>query len=109
MLRTRSHWLVAALIASSVLTATTVSYAQQQPTPAPKGDRMLSRMQRNLGLTDDQVSKIRAIYQQHRDAHHTIWQSLRQAQTELACDDRRRDALEYAKTHDLAHLFRQAL
>jgi Spy/CpxP family protein refolding chaperone len=83
MLRTRSHWLVAALIASSVLTAATVSYAQQQPTPSPKGDRMFSRMQRNLGLTDDQVSKIRTIYQQHRDAQHTVWQSLRQAQTEL--------------------------
>ena len=83
MLRTRSHWLVAALIASSVLTAATVSDAQQQPTPSPKGDRMFSRMQRHLGLTDDQVSKIRMIYQQHRDARRTLGQSLRQAQTEL--------------------------
>jgi Spy/CpxP family protein refolding chaperone len=80
MLRTRSLWLVAALIASSVFTATTVTYAQQAPS---RGDRMFSRMQRNLGLTDDQVNQIRAIYQQHRDAQRTLGQSVRQAQTDL--------------------------
>ena len=80
MLRTRSLWLVAALIVSSVLMATTVTYAQQPPS---RGDRMFSRMQRNLGLTDDQVNQIRAIYQQHRDAHRTLGQSVHQAQTDL--------------------------
>jgi len=80
MLRTRSLWLVAALIASSVFTATTVIYAQQAPS---RGDRMFSRMQRNLELTDDQVNQIRAIYQQHRDAQRTLGRSVRQAQTDL--------------------------
>ena len=80
MLRTRSLWLVAALIASSVLTATTVTHAQQAPS---RGDRMFSRMQRNLGLTDDQVNQIRAIYQQHRDAQRTLGRSVHQAQTDL--------------------------
>src|SRR5256885_17048539 len=80
MQRTRTLWLVAALIASTVLTAASVGYADQGTS---RGDRMFSRMQRNLGLTDDQVTQIRAIYQQHRDAQRTLWQSLRQSQTEL--------------------------
>jgi len=44
---------------------------------------MFSRLQQNLGLTDDQVTQIRAIYAQQRDAHRNLWQSLRQAQTDL--------------------------
>ena len=82
MPRPRSLWIVAALIASSVLTATTVTYAQQPP-PAPQGHRMLSGLQRNLGLTDDQVTQIRAIFQQQRDARRQLGQSMRQAQTDL--------------------------
>ena len=80
MPRTRSLWLVAALIVSTVLT--TAPLTQAQPAPA-QGDRMFSRLQRNLGLTDDQVTQIRAIYQQHRDAQRTVWQSLRQSQVDL--------------------------
>jgi Spy/CpxP family protein refolding chaperone len=81
MLRPRS-WLVAALIASSVLTATTaVTYAQQAP-PA-RGQWMLHRLQRNLGLTDDQATQVQAVFQQQRDARRQLWQSMRQAQTEL--------------------------
>src|SRR5438552_11518156 len=68
MQRTRTLWLVAALIASTVLTAASVGYADQGPS---RGDRMFSRLQRNLGLTDDQVTQIRTIYQQHRDAQRT--------------------------------------
>ena len=81
MLRPRSLWIVAALIASGVLTATTVTYAQQPP--APQGHRMFSGLQRNLGLTDDQVNQVRAIFQQHRDARRQLGQSMHQAQTEL--------------------------
>ena len=83
MLRTRSLWIVAALVASSVLTAATVTHAQQPPPPAPQGDRMSYRLQKNLGLTDDQVNQIRGIFQQQRDARRQLWQSLRQAQTDL--------------------------
>jgi len=78
MPRTRSFWLVAVLIASSVLTA---SVAQAQA--SPWADRMYSRMQQNLGLTDDQVTAIRQIHQQQREARRQLWQSLRQAQTDL--------------------------
>ena len=80
MPRPRS-WIVAALIASSVLTAATVTYAQQAP-PA-HGQRMLNRLQQNLGLTNDQVTQIQAAFQQQRDARRQLWQSMRQAQTEL--------------------------
>jgi Spy/CpxP family protein refolding chaperone len=86
MLRTRSRWIAAALIASSALTAATVTHAQQPPAPqqpAQKGDRMFSRMQKNLGLTDDQVTQIRGIYQQQRAAFKQLGQTMRQAQTDL--------------------------
>ena len=82
MLQPRSLWIVAALIAASALTATTVTYAQQPP-PAPHGHRMFSGLQRNLGLTDDQVNQVRAIFQQQRDARRQLGQSMRQAQTDL--------------------------
>ena len=78
MTRTRSFWLVAALIASSVLTAT-VAQAQA----STRGDRMYSRMQQNLGLTDDQVTAIRQIHQGQREARRQLWQSLHQAQTDV--------------------------
>jgi Spy/CpxP family protein refolding chaperone len=85
MRRTRTLWIAAALIASSVLTAASVTYAQQPPAPQPgaQGHRMLGRLQRYLGLTDDQVTNIQAIFQQQRDARRQLGQSMRQAQTEL--------------------------
>lgn len=81
MLRARSLSLVAALLVTSVLTAATVTYAQQ-PTPS-RGDRMLSRLQKNLGLSDTQVTQVRAIFEQQRDARRQLGQSMRQARTEL--------------------------
>ena len=81
MLRPRSLWIVAALVASSVLTAATVTQAQQPP--APQGQRMLSGLQKNLGLTDDQVNQVRTILQQQREARSQLGQSMRQTKTEL--------------------------
>ena len=78
MVRTRSFWLVAVLIASSVFTAT-VAQAQ----PSRWADRMYSRLQQYLGLTDDQVTAIRQIHQGQREARRQLWQSLRQARTDL--------------------------
>jgi len=82
MLRTRSLWLVAALLVSTVLTAATVTHAQQQP-PPNRGDRMFSRLQKNLGLSDDQVTQIRGIVQQQREARKQHGQALHRAQTDL--------------------------
>jgi Spy/CpxP family protein refolding chaperone len=81
MLRNRAPWIVAALIASSVLAATTLTHAQQPP--SAKGDRMFSRLQKNLALTDDQVTQIRGVFQQQRDSHRQLGQTLRQAHTDL--------------------------
>jgi Spy/CpxP family protein refolding chaperone len=82
MLRTRSLWLVAALLVSSVLTAATVTHAQQPPPPS-RGDRMFSRLQKNLGLSDDQVTQVRGVFQQQRDARRQLGQTMHQKQTEL--------------------------
>lgn len=81
MLRTRSLWLVAVLLVSSVLTAATVTHAQQPP--PSRGDRMFDRLQKNLGLSEAQVPQIRAVFQQQRDAHRQLGQTMRQKQTEL--------------------------
>jgi Spy/CpxP family protein refolding chaperone len=81
MLRPRSLWIVAALVASTVLAATTITHAQQPP--AGHGDRMYSRLQKNLGLTDDQVNQVRTIFQQQRDARRQLGQTMHQAQTDL--------------------------
>jgi len=82
MRRSRSLWIAAALLASSVLTAATITHAQQ-PAPTPRGDRMLHRLQRNLNLTDDQVNQIRGVFQQNRDQHRQYGQSMRAKQAEL--------------------------
>lgn len=108
MPRTRTVWIVAALIASSVLTAT-IAQAQQPPTSM--ADRMLQRLQQNLGLTDDQVTQIRAIHQGQRDARRQLWQSVRQAQRDLrqlALNDGDASALAAKKT-ELAQLQAQGL
>lgn len=88
MLRTRSLWLAGALIASTVAPAT-LALAQQtpptqtEPSPGKHADRMYHRLQRKLGLTDDQVNQIRAITQAQRDARRQLWQSMHQAQKDL--------------------------
>lgn len=85
MSRTRSLWLVTALVAATVLTAASITVAQQpQPSPtAAPASKMYSRLQQNLGLTDDQVTQIRAIHAQQREAQRQVWQALRVAQTDL--------------------------
>jgi Spy/CpxP family protein refolding chaperone len=81
MRRPRALLIVAALLASSVLAAATVTHAQDPP--RRHGEGMFTRLQKNLGLTDDQVTQIRGIVQQQREARKQFGQSMRQAQTEL--------------------------
>jgi Spy/CpxP family protein refolding chaperone len=59
-------------------------YAQTpgQPAPAPRAHGM-SRMQQRLGLTDDQMTAVRAAFARHRDEQKQTWQALRAAQSEL--------------------------
>jgi Spy/CpxP family protein refolding chaperone len=49
--------------------------------PAPQHDTQ--RLQKRLGLTDDQAAKIQAIQQQNRDAFRQTGASLRKAQADL--------------------------
>jgi Spy/CpxP family protein refolding chaperone len=83
MLRSRPLSIVAALLVSSVLATATLTHAQGPQTPPTKGGGMLSRMQQKLGLTDDQVTQIRGVFQQQRDAHRQLGKTMRQAQTDL--------------------------
>jgi periplasmic protein CpxP/Spy len=46
-------------------------------------DRMLSRLQQKLGLTNDQVTALREIGTRHRDARVQVFRALAQAQTQL--------------------------
>jgi Spy/CpxP family protein refolding chaperone len=43
----------------------------------------MDRLQQRLGLTNDQMTAIKAAYQKHRDEQKQAWQALRTAQTEL--------------------------
>jgi Spy/CpxP family protein refolding chaperone len=108
MLRPRSLWIVAALVAG-VVTAATVAQAQQPPTP--RGDRMLGRLQRNLGLTDDQVNQLRPIFQQQRDSARQLGQSMHQAHSglrQLALNGGDASAIA-AKKAEIAQLTAQGL
>jgi Spy/CpxP family protein refolding chaperone len=72
---------VIALSLLALLGGTAAAYAQTTaPTPRAHG---MARMQKRLGLTDDQVTAIRTAYQRHRDEHTQAWQALSKAQAEL--------------------------
>ena len=55
----------------------------QDPPPKPAPHGSLARLQQKLGLTDDQVTAIRAASQRHADEQKQAWEALRLAQVEL--------------------------
>jgi Spy/CpxP family protein refolding chaperone len=74
-----------ALSLVGLLAGTGVALAQDtqgSAVPAHRGHGM-GRLQTRLGLTDDQVTAIKAAYAKHRDAQKQAWQALRTAQTDL--------------------------
>jgi len=76
---------VTALSLVAVLAGVGIAYAQTAPaqtTQAPRAHGM-DRMKQRLGLTDDQVTAIRAAYARHRDEQKQAWKALRTAQAEL--------------------------
>jgi Spy/CpxP family protein refolding chaperone len=82
----------------------------QQPNQTPGAHGMM-RMQQRLGLTDDQMTAIKAAYAKHRDEQRQTWQQLRAAQGAL-----RQAALDGAdattiqtKTADVQRLMTQSL
>ena len=73
-----------ALSLVALLASTGAAYAQttQGQTPAPRAHGM-DRMQQRLGLTNDQVTSIRAAFERHRDEQKQAWKALHTAQAEL--------------------------
>jgi Spy/CpxP family protein refolding chaperone len=73
-----------ALLAGAV---TTTSIAVAQDVQQPSGrqgwqDRMLSRLQQKLNLTNDQVTSIREVQNRHRDARIQVAKALHQARAQ---------------------------
>ena len=74
---------VIALSAVALLAGSGVAaFAQDAKQPAPHRHGT-ARLQKRLGLTDDQVNAIRAAYARHREEQKQSWQALRAAQTDL--------------------------
>ena len=72
-----------ALSLVALLAGTGAAYAQTtqgQTTPRAHG---MNRMQQRLGLTNDQVTAIRAAFERHRDEQKQAWKTLHTAQAEL--------------------------
>jgi Spy/CpxP family protein refolding chaperone len=72
---------------------------------------MLGRLQRNLGLTDDQVNQLRPIFQQQRDSARQLGQSMHQAHSglrQLALNGGDASAIA-AKKAEIAQLTAQGL
>src|SRR3954471_11176694 len=79
---------VVALSLVGLLASTGVALAQTTPpTPPPAQSQErghgMARLQKRLGLTDDQVKAISAAYAKHRDEQKQAWQALRTAQASL--------------------------
>jgi Spy/CpxP family protein refolding chaperone len=74
-----------ALSLIGLLAGTGVAFAQDTQGSAATAHRGhgMGRLQTRLGLTDDQVTAIKAAYAKHRDAQKQAWQALRTAQTDL--------------------------
>ena len=77
---------IAALSLVGLLGGTGVAFAQTptpaQPAPMHRGHGM-EKLKARLGLTDDQVTAIKAAHAKHRDEQKQAWQALRKAQGEL--------------------------
>jgi protein CpxP len=112
MKRTRSHWLMA-LILGSTLVATTAARAADPSNagPAPRHAAMGSRLQQQLGLTDEQMQAIHEVHARRAASSKQLWQSVRQGQSELrqlALNGGDQAAVQ-AKTAAVAQLLSQSL
>ena len=112
MKRTRSHWLMA-LILGSALVATTAALAADPSNtgPAPRHAAMGSRLQQQLGLTDEQMQAIHEVHARRAASNKQLWQSVRQAQSELrqlALNGGDQAAIQ-AKTSEVTQLMSQSI
>ena len=83
MLRTRSLWLPALALTSTLLVGAAAQAADPGTgAPAP-GAARANRFQQALGLSDEQMAAIREVRARHAEEQKQNWQALRQARTEL--------------------------
>jgi Spy/CpxP family protein refolding chaperone len=73
------------LVLGVVLLATAAIAAAEEAPASRQGweQRMLARMQQQLGLTDEQVTAIRTVQERYRDVRAQVFASLQQAQMQL--------------------------
>ena len=76
---------VVALSLVGLLAGTGVALAQDTKAPAAPTQRGhgMGRLQQRLGLSNDQVTAIKAAYQKHREEQKQAWQALRVTQKDL--------------------------
>jgi Spy/CpxP family protein refolding chaperone len=119
----RSALVLGAALLMGIAATGSIARAQdtQPPTTQPQAthphsrqawqDRMMSRLQQKLGLTDDQVTALRDVQARHRDARIQLGRALHQAnarlreQTVTGADD----ATLQKTTTDIQSLMTQAL
>lgn len=65
---------IAPLAAFTIITAGAVSFAQ---TPPPAPQEHMQKMWNDLGLTDDQKEKLKAVHQEGRDMRHKDMEALK--------------------------------
>ena len=102
------------LVALSIVTLLAgagVALAQDQAQPTPPKGAYGQRMQQRLGLSDDQMTAIKAAYAKHRDEQRQAFQGLHQANAALrqAALDGADAATLQAKAADVQRLQAQAL
>ncbi len=110
MFHTRSKWLVALLLGSTVVAAAGAR-AAETPAGPPHHGKMMGRFQQELGLTDEQVKAIQEVHGRYAESRKQAWQTLRQKQGELrqlALNGGDQAAIQ-AKTAEVAQLLSQAI
>lgn len=83
MTQARSFSLIAVLVTSLLAYGAVSPAAADQAAAAPGRHGMVNRLQERLGLTDDQARTVREVFERQAEARKQLWQTLRQAQTEL--------------------------
>jgi len=70
-------------LAVALATTTAAAWADAPQAGAPAGPPGHHRFQERLGLTDEQMAAIKEVSARHAGERKQLWQSLRQARTEL--------------------------
>jgi len=83
MLRTRSLWLPALALTSTLLVGSAAEAADPGTGAPPADAARANRFQQALGLSDEQMAAIREVRARHAEERKQNWQALRQARMDL--------------------------